>query len=350
MPDHLPDFASALDSLVRPHIPARLIDEPGWECLLRGMSGLPSPAADGKFGFECDLAATGASADLSLAAPPGSPMARWLIERGRREGADAPAVALANYLDELERPGSFLADLFDGTILEYDMDPASEDRERPPPGLFLCLRRDRDPNHVNAGIVDAALAFATGAAPDPRRLRVLEAIWQAFPTGARLPWCAVMSGRSPAPLRLMTICRRADIPGFLEAIRHPGRLAAVEDVLASVRDFPDRFCLSLDVTSAGLVPRLGIEMHLGRPTERGMWSRFVSAMADRGWLRADKGAALAGCTGSERFFGQDGKLTTLFWGVNHVKAVIAERETTVKGYLVCFLRPAQGAGSALPPK
>ncbi len=326
MSDHFPSFASVLDGLVRSHIPARLIDQPGWDRLLRGMSGLPSFAADAKFGFEFDLAAPDTGTDLSLAVPPGWPMTHWLIERGHRKGADASDAALASYLGELARPGSFLANLFDGTILEYDIDSASEDRELPPPGLFLCLRKDRDQKHLNAGAVEGALAFATATVPDPRRLRVLETIWQTFPTDARLRWCAVMSGRSPAPLRLLIVCRRAEIPGFLRAIRHPVRLAAVEDVLASIGDFPDRICLSLDVTSAGPLPRLGMEMYFGGPTDRGTWNRVMSAMAGRGWLRADKGAALAGCTGSEQFFGQDGKLTTLFWGVNHAKVVIAERK------------------------
>ena len=331
-------FASVLDDVVRSRIPARLIDEPGWARLLEGMSGLPAWAADGTFGFECDLSVAEAWADLSLSVAPEAAMAGWLVERGRREGADAPAAALADYFDELARPGSFLARLFKAAILEYDIPPAPEAGVLPAPGLFLCLRRGRGPEYVNAGIIDAVLAFATASTPDPRRLRVLEAIWRAFPPGVRLPWCAVMQGRSPAPMRLGLICRRTMIPALLRAMGHPGRLAAVEDVLAMIEDLPDRLCLSLDMTPEGLVPRLGIEMHVGTPTGRDGWNGLLSSMADRGWILPDKGAALAGCAGSERFFGRDGETTTLSWGVNHVKVVIGERETTAKGYIICVLR------------
>jgi len=246
-------------------------------------------------------------------------------------------MALAHCLYELGRDGSFLSGQFDGVILECDTDLTPEGYAPPSPGLFLRLRRDRNPSHVNAGIVDAALSFATAAVPDPHRLRMLEAVLQALPTGARLSWCAVMAGRRLAPLRLVVACRRAEVHGFLQTIRHPVRPEAVDDVLAATMDFPDRICLSIDLTAAGLMPRLGVEMHFGGPADRGLWNRLMLAMADRGWLLAHRGAALASCAGFERYFDRD-KMATLLWGVNHVKAVVAEHGTTVKGYVVCLLR------------
>ncbi len=180
------DFASVLDTFIRSQIPPRLIDEPGWNRLLEGMSELPASVADAKFGFECDLSDAEAGADFSLAVLPDSPMARWLIERGNREETDASTAALANYFDELARPDSFLSGLFDSAIFEYDVASTLKEHGLPLPSLFLNLRRDGRVEHLNAGIVDAALAFATGGAPDPRRLHFLEGIWRVFPPNTRL--------------------------------------------------------------------------------------------------------------------------------------------------------------------
>ncbi len=135
-------------------------------------------------------------------------------------------------------------------------------------------------------------------------------------------------------------CPRAKISAFLEAMGHPGRMVVVEDVLTMIENFPDRVYLSLDLTREGLSPRMGMELHFNKSTDHGAWGRLLSPMADRGWFLADKGAALISCIGSERFFGPDGKMMHLFWGVNHIKVVIGERETSVKGYIVCFLRAA----------
>ena len=349
-------FASILAGC-RSLFPAALVGPAGWERLLEKAGTLPRSVIDSHFGFEFHLGEAGADADLVVAAPPGSALARHYVREGAQAGPGSAAAALgAGFLEQAENPESWLARSVAAVMLEYDLAGPAPHAPASAPGIFFSPRpsapgsRDGVLEHRDTGGLLAALAAVAGWSGHGDLLREVERVFAALPETACVFQAGVLPARSPRAVRLVVAdVAREEAPAVLERLRWPGPPAAAADALASVDGLAACFFLSLDVTAQGPGPRLGLELF--RPpwwfaADRAGWRPLIARLEEQGWCLPAKAGGLRRWPGIERLLG-GGEMFHVRQGINHVKVVVERGARTVaKAYCGMGVRPY---GSELGP-
>ena len=349
------NFASVLAGC-RPLFPKALLGCSGWERLADRARRLPRAVADLLFGFEFRLGEPSPAADLFVVATPASELARHYLREGARAEPGSSAAALAVGLKEqAEKPDSYLACGVAGMVLEYDLAEIEAGRPSPAPGIFFTPLRSapgaRAGFHEHgetAGLL-AALAVTVGWNGYQDELPVVERIRAALPDTGYLFQVGALPGRSPQAFRLLFKgVAPAQVPALLERLEWTGPADAAVAVLDAMDDLLAYIAVSVDVTAAGLGPRLGLELY--RPpkwfaVDRTGWLPFIARLEEQGWCLPAKAAGLRAWPRSERLFDGAG-VSAVRMGINHVKIVL-ERDAApaAKAYAGMDVRPVLRAAA-----
>ena len=342
-------FAAVLAGC-RSLFPPALLGAAGWERLLEQARRLPSCVADHHFGFEFRLGESSPAADLGVVVLPASELARHYVRKGARAEPGSPAAALAAGLrEQTENPDSYLARGVAGMVLEYDLAKVEPDRPPPAPGIFFTPRhsapgaRPEFHEHGDPAGLLAALAVTAGWSSYEDEVPRVERILASLPDSGYLLQAGALPGRSPKAFRLVIKGVAKDaIPALLERIEWPGPAAEAAEVLAALDDLVAYAAVSLDVTTRGVGPRLGLELY--RPpkwfaVDRTGWHPFIARIEERGWCLPAKADGLRSWPGAERLLA-DREVRAVRRGINHVKVVIApDTPTAAKAYAGMDVHP-----------
>ncbi len=335
-------FASTLDGC-RPLFPPALLGCSGWERLLDRARRLPRSVIDAHFGFEFRLGEPSPAADLFVVVLPASELAYHYVREGARAERGSPAAALAAGLQEqAANPDSYLARGVAGMVLEYDLAEIEPGRPPPAPGIFFTPRgsapgsRAEFHEHGDPAGLLAALAVTAGWSGHEEEIPIVERILAALPDTGYLFQAGALPGRSPKAFRaVFKGIAKGAVPALLERIEWPGPAAVAADVLAAMDDLVAYVAVSMDVTSRGLGPRLGLELY--RPpkwfaVDRTGWLPFIARIEERGWCLPAKAGGLRSWPGTERLL-DDAGMHVVRQGINHVKVVIdPHAPTAAKAY------------------
>ncbi len=315
---------------------------------------LPRCVADLHFGFEFRLGASSPAADLFVVVLPDSELARHYVREGACAEPGSPAAALAAGLrEQTENPDSYLARGVAGMVLEYDLAEVEPGRPPPAPGIFLTPRRSapgaRAGFHEHgdpAGLL-AALAVTAGWSGCEDEIPKVERILASLPDTGYLLQGGALPGRSPKAFRLVIKgVAKGTVPALLERLEWPGPAAEAAGVLAALDDLIAYVAVSIDVTTHGLGPRLGLELY--RPlkwfaADRTGWLPFIARIEERGWCLPAKADGLRSWPGTEGLL-DDGGMRVVRQGINHVKVVIGpDAPTSAKAYAGMGVYPYRSA-------
>ena len=332
------DAVVVLAALLRPLISRALLDGPGWERLLDRVEchvGSASP-----IGCEFRLGEQTPAADLFVVVRPGSPLAWRYIRRGEGAHPRSSAAALARYLVEIGSADSALRACIAGTMLEYDLAETSAAE----PGVFLRMRlaEETETDDRPQRLPIAALAGAVGWTDDGEERRSVARVLAALPPAGRVAHVGALPGRSPRAVRLVIQgIEHDELAGVLERLGRRGSIRAATEILTDLAEVLPRFRLAVDVTAAGLLPRLGLELyHAGSwrnsrdgwlRTGRADWRPVVERLALRGWCLGAKAQGLLEWCALDKMYDRRG-VFHVYKGINHVKLTITDAGVGAKAY------------------
>ena len=339
---------SGVADLLRPLIPRALLDGAGWDRLLAAITALPDTGLGSFFGCEFRLGEATPAADLGVVVWPRSALARHYIRRGEGAPPRSPAAALGGYLSRLGQAGSALRSGIAGMMLEYDLvappagaEPAGPQAE---PGIFLKpppAAAAASNDHPAAAAV-AALTGAVGWTDAGREQRAAAQALAALPPRARVAQIGAMPSRRPRAVRLvLEDIERGELAGLLERWGRRAALGPAAEALSHFEEVLPRFRLAVDVTAAGLLPRLGVELyHAGSwgdgpdgwlRTGRRDWRPALERLTQRGWCLPAKAQGLLEWCAFDRMFDRRG-VFLVYKGINHVKLSLTAAGVDAKAY------------------
>ena len=338
-------FAQVMTA-IRPCISKDLHDGQPWERLLACTRDLPAEAATYWFGFEYKLQDPLPAADLCIGVRLHSLISRHYADRGRAAGADAAAAAFAQALLESERDGSFLSRVIGGAIVEYDI---STDLGSRSPGIFLACPEfwDRGKRgHTDPGALCAALAAATGQPECDKQRQSLEMLFNALPSGVRIPFAGAFPGRGSRSVRVLVAGLEADdVPGLLQRVNWPGSISAATAAVSGFRDLAPYITVAIDVGPDGVSPRLGLEMFqspslLDRfESSPEVWQRFIDRLVERGLCLPAKAVGLRD-TARLQFVADPASGFRARRVINHFKIGLHNDSVEAKAYVAFSTMPA----------
>jgi len=329
---------------LRSQFPAALLDGQGWDRLLQRVGGLPAEAA-GACGFEFRLGEPEPATDFSVVVTPG-PVARHYIASGL--GA-APAT-MESWLSRHLARKTGQDDWIDWILLAYDIVDAPPGRQLAP-AVYLSPALSRAP--ASGALRPQLLADTLGRAAgrpleDRERVSLCRAL-EAVPSTATVVFAAVAPDRAPRAVRLIvTGISTPQLPSFLDRLEWPGSLTMAAQALATMEGVSNSVMASFDVTSDGIVPRLGFEIYPSYPacpdpaeirallrtwitTRRSEWTRPIDHLEETGLCLPDKARGLLDWPRRHTVFGKQGAFR-LHMGINHVKIVLAGEYLQAKAY------------------
>ena len=184
------------------------------------------------------------------------------------------------------------------------------------------------------------LPALTGLAPR------LSSLLDGLPRGTLLANAGFFPARSTSTLRIVVAgVRLVDVRPLLKRLDASQALDCVLGVLGQVDDVCGVRCgLSLDLSEAGVGPRLGVELYsavLGDWTTapRSAWRPLLDRLAERGFCTPGQAGGLAEWIGIERLF-SDRRAYRLLRGLNHVKVSVGADDPAAKAYAGLAIFPA----------
>lgn len=330
-------------------LPAPLIGDAGWERVQALVRCLPFYAIDTRFGFELDLCDSRPAADFSVLLVPGSRLAAF-YERQAEEVAGLAGPDLGRFLKHGRDPQSLLSRTGAGVILEYDL-AAHPPGEHGLPGVFIVTSGAADQQramlHDDPAALVAALESAAGWEPGAVDAREVERVCAAAEGAGLVLQAGVMPTRAVRAIRLIIQgIGHADVARVLERLGWCGdpslAASALSDLEGLVRP---RTGLSIDLTSEGVSPRLGLELF--RPvelyrTDPAGWQSLLERLISKRWCLRAKARALGEWPRIETFFGADA-VYRVRQVINHIKLVIDGGAVSVKGYAAMNVQPTSSA-------
>ena len=339
--------------LLRPLIPRALLDGPGWDRFLAATTALPDAGLGTFFGCEFRLGEEPPAADLGVVVRPGSALARHYVRRGEAAPPGSPAAALGRLFARLGQADPALRAAVAGTMLEYDL---AAPPGAPEPGVFLKLPPAASEPHGRPQRVPiAALAGAVGRTEAGAEQRAAARALAALPPQARVVQIGAMPSRQPRAVRLVIQeLGRGELAGVLERWGRRETIGPAAEVLSHFEEVLPRFRLAVDVTAAGLLPRIGVELYPAGSwrdspdswltTGRSDWRPVAERLAQRGWCLPAKAQGLLDWCAFDRRYDRRG-VFLIYKGINHVKLTLTAAGIDAKAYAGITFQRA-GAGQA----
>ena len=343
---------------LRGAFPRALVPDAAWTSVVDAARAVPAVAVRYS-GYEFHLGAGPARIDVSAAVVPDGPLAAHLLAGGDRGPASG---RLADVVRALAPGGALSGCRL--AILEYDSAvrrSSSPRRAGGPgspapdlPGVFLTFARW--PAERRGALVKLladdfpvlmGLPELAGLAPR------LSSLLDRLPRGAVLANAGFFPARSTSALRIVIGgVRLVDVRFLLKRLDASPARDSVLGVLGQVDDVCGVRCgLSLDLSEAGLGPRLGVELYsavLGDWTTapRSAWRPFLDRLAERGFCTAGQAGGLTEWIGIERVF-SGRRAYRLLRGLNHVKVSVGADGPSAKAYAGLAVFPAGRPARAL---
>ncbi len=330
-----------------PHIPARLVPDGVIEMIRSLNRHLPANLST-VGGLECRL--TGSD-----------PFAGWILgvnaEEGGREalirpvseGGLSPSLLqddrwrfLKDFAEAWSDPGSPLHRGVADIWLEFDPDVL--DLPVPIPGVFFNTRSPAPGSDLRTGpspamrkdVLETVLHLARRSSLPETAQESLDRCMKEVPTGAEIPFVALMMSRTKAGVRIILSMQADEVRGFLGRIGWSGPLEESSDLLSDLAPRVDRVYLHLDVAEA-VLPRLGLECLLMKkqPRIEPRWHSLLEYLVEVGLCDAGSRDAVLSWPGHTRgILHGDAFPSYLFRGISHVKIVLgAGSPALAKGYL-----------------
>ena len=338
----------------RSRISPVLIGDAEWERILECAGNLPVTMAALPFGFELPLHARSPEADFGASLASGTRTAAFFEQRARTDETDGAARAIAGLFRRMDAEDSSLRDIVGRKLmLEYDIGSA-RDGEGSFPALFL---RPGERPIVGAGrqvddvvtVVDALVSSVGWELSEAERDNI-ERVYLAQPADTRMDSFGVFPSRSRAiRLAIMGFKSQRGICSYLEDAGWPGRISAVESVIARFRERASivRSGANIDVREDGLGPTLGLTLIVKQRYTKDSrywldgltdWDPFLEALGHEDIVVPEKLAALAGWVSKPTvLFAKSGRYI-LLRGIHHIKLVISgDRLRSAKAYVFMVL-------------
>ena len=327
-------------------LPTAVLSGGGQAKLLKHMHHLPASALETTFGFEIPLADPRPSCDFFLLAVPGTRFGRYLVERRALSNATQPEEALAWYLSEVGRSGSFLSRWFSNAILEFDVMEAHM-RRPAPMGVFLEAHWRDDNAHPlvhatrrreklgNPGLMTAAMSSAVGREESPAERMAVEALFAALPEGAGCSHVGAFPMREPRALRVVFSMAMRESAPFLQRVGWKGNFDSLARLSDDLDPLLSRIGLACDVNEQGLRSKVGFELYRGlgwAETPPAKWHVLLDYLGERDLATAEKIRAIRLWRNREMLFGEH-EAMTLLSGVNHFKLILDGPAVQAKAYI-----------------
>ena len=334
-----------------------LVGDSEWNRILECAGKLPITTGALPFGFELPLHARRPEADFGVSLASGTRAAAFFRERARTGGTDEAARAIVRLFDRMDAENSPLREIVGRKLmLEYDIGSARSG-EPSCPGMFLrpgerpILGANGQANDV-AVVVDALVSCVGWELNDAERENI-ERAYLAQPEDTRLDSFGIFPSRSRAiRLAVMGFRSQPEICSYLEHMGWPGRIPAVDSVIARFRERVNivRTGANIDVREDGLGPTLGLTLIVKQRYTKDSrywldgltdWEPFLEAMSHEDLVVPEKLAALAGWVSKPTvLFARSGRYV-LLRGIHHIKLVMSEdRLRKAKAYVFMVLSGA----------
>ena len=354
--DRLAEEGSTMGDLLdhfRSKISPVLIGDREWRRVLECAGKLPVTMAALPFGFELPLHERRPEADFGASLASGTRAGAHFEERARRDETDETARAVVRLFREMESEHSPLREIVGRKLmLEYDIGSARRNQGAQP-GIFL--RPGERPilggGQLNdaATVVDALVA-SVGWEMNETQRESLERVCLAQPEDTRMDSFGVFPSRSRAiRLAIMGFKSQQEICSFLRDTDWPGRISAVESVIARFRERANivRSGANIDVEEDGLGPALGLTLIVKQRYTKDSrywldgltdWDPFLEALGHEDLVVGEKLKALAGWVSQPSIlYGKTGRYV-LLRGIHHIKLVISGSELRkAKAYVFMVL-------------
>ena len=334
-----------------------LIGDPEWKRILECAGKLPIIMGALPFGFELPLHARRPEADFGVSLASGTRTAAFFQERARTDKTDETARAIAQLFGQMDAENSPLREIVGRKLmLEYDIGSARHGA-RAFPGMFLrpgerpIIGASGQAKDVDT-VVDALVSCVGWKMSDAERENV-ERVYLAQPGDTRMDSFGVFPSRSRAiRLAIMGFKSQQEICSYLENTGWPGRIPAVESVIARFRERVNvvRTGANIDVQEDGVGPTLGLTLIVKQRYTKDSrywldgltdWDPFLKALSHEDLVVPEKLAALAGWVSKPTtLFAKSGRFV-LLRGIHHIKLVISgNRLRKVKAYVFMVLSGA----------
>ena len=334
-----------------------LIGDPEWDLVLERARKLPITMGALPFGFELPLHVRQPKADFGVSLASGTRSAAFVEERAKQDAADETARAIARLFRRMDAEGSTLREIVGRKLmLEYDIGPA-RDTERSLPGMFL--RPGERPiigaggQAQDVGLVVDALASSVGWELTEAERANLERVYLAQPGHTRMDSFGVFPSRGRAiRLAIMGFESQQEIRSYLDDTGWPGRISAVDSVIARFRERANvvRSGVNVDVQEEGIGPTLGLTLIVKQRYTKGSrywldgltdWEPFLSALSHEDIVVPEKLTALADWVSKPTtLFAKSGRYV-LLRGIHHIKLVMLENQLRqAKAYVFMVLSGA----------
>lgn len=289
------------------------------------------------------------AADCALAVAPGSPVARHYTRLGDAAPAGSSEAALGRFFSQIGQPGSSLAQWFAAIFLEYDI-AAVAPEQRPPPGVFLRLRRASEsvagePNSRQRAPEQAvnSVVAAVGWAQQERERAAAVRVFDAPPPGGEIAHIGAMPVVGPAPSASLPTAWTSQAsslscPGWTGAARWEKSRRFCERRGAGYA----RLGVAMQVSARGV--SLGIGLELGPVGDesagslgawygagRADWQPLVATLEREGGCLPVKASGILAWPMRENVYAPHGP-RLIYRGINHVKLTVAEGAVTAKAY------------------
>ena len=340
----------------RGRISPALIGEQEWGLILERARQLPITMGAQPFGFELPLHDRRPVADFGVSLASGNRSGDLFEERARTDETDETARAVRRLFRQMEAQPSPLREIVGRKLmLEYDIGSAPGGKASLP-GLFLrpnertisgCGGFQHD-----VGTVVDALVSCVGWERIAVERKNVEGVYLAQPEDTRLDSFGVFPSRKRT-IRLAIMGFGAqEICAFLENIRWPGNIAAVDAVITRFGERADivKVGANIDVRADGPGPTLGltpiVKQRYTANTRYWIdgqtdWDPVLEALRYEDFVVPEKLAALGDWASKpETLFSRTGPFI-LLRGIHHIKLVISgNRLEKVKAYLYMVLSGA----------
>ena len=201
-------------------------------------------------------------------------------------------------------------------------------------------------------VVDALVSSVGWKMSDAERENV-ERVYLAQPADTRMDSFGIFPSRSRAiRLAIMGFKSQPEICSYLENAGWPGRISAVESVIARFRERANivRTGANIDVREDGLGPTLGLTLIVKQRYTKDSrywldgltdWDPFLEALSQEDIVVPEKLAALAGWVSKPTaLFAKSGRYI-LLRGIHHIKLVVSgNRLREAKAYVFMVLSGA----------